>query len=169
MHNKLFVGDNSIAVTGGRNIGDEYFQASTALEFGDFDIAVAGPMVRQLSQTFDLFWNDRLVIPVEAQPLGKPSAADLDACRAALALHKEKMGSPAYPGSLAKGDPLRDIVTGKQPLVWAKATIAYDTPDKASTVNGDQPGRLLWKRVANAAESAKSDLIIVSPIRAGPA
>ena len=92
MHNKLFVGDNSIAVTGGRNIGDEYFQASTALEFGDFDLAVAGPMVRELSRTFDLFWNDRLAIPVEAQPLGKPSAADLDACRTALALHEAKMG-----------------------------------------------------------------------------
>ena len=29
MHNKLFIGDNAIAVTGGRNVGDEYFQAST--------------------------------------------------------------------------------------------------------------------------------------------
>ncbi len=162
MHNKLFVGDNSIAVTGGRNIGDEYFQASTALEFGDFDLAVAGPMVRDLSRTFDLFWNDRLAIPVEAQPLGKPSAADLDACRTALALHEAKMGS-VYPGSRAKGDLLQDILTGKQSLVWAKASLAYDSPDKASTVNGDQPGQLMWRRVAQVAESAKSDLIIVSP------
>ena len=94
MHNKLFVGDNSIAVTGGRNIGDEYFQASTALEFGDFDLAVVGPMVRELSHTFDLFWNDRLAIPVEAQPLGKPTAADLDACRAALALTSRRWRPP---------------------------------------------------------------------------
>jgi putative cardiolipin synthase len=81
MHNKLFIGDNAIAVTGGRNIGDEYFQASTELEFGDFDLAVAGPMVRDLSRTFDIFWNDRLAIPVEAQPLGKPSRDDLAAAR----------------------------------------------------------------------------------------
>ena len=102
-----------------------------------------------LSQTFDLFWNDRLAVPVEAQPLGKPSAADLDACRAALAQHKEKMESSVYLGSLAKGDPLQDILSGKQPLVWAKSALAYDSPDKASTVNGDQPGRLMWKRVAS--------------------
>ena len=72
MHNKLFVGDNAIAVTGGRNVGDEYFQASTELEFGDFDLAVAGPMVRKLSQSFDVYWNDRLAVPVDAQPLGRP-------------------------------------------------------------------------------------------------
>jgi putative cardiolipin synthase len=59
MHNKLFVGDNAVAITGGRNIGDEYFQASIDREFGDFDLAVAGPMVRQLSQSFDTYWNDR--------------------------------------------------------------------------------------------------------------
>jgi putative cardiolipin synthase len=47
--------------------------------------------------------------------------------------------------------------------VWAKSALAYDSPDKASTVNGDQPGQLMWKRVALAAESVKSDLIIVSP------
>ena len=46
MHNKLFIGDNAIAVTGGRNVGDAYFQASSQIEFGDFDLAVVGPMVR---------------------------------------------------------------------------------------------------------------------------
>ena len=153
MHNKLFVGDNAIAVTGGRNIGDEYFQASTALEFGDFDLAVAGPMVRELSRTFDLFWNDRLAIPVEAQPLGKPSAADLDACRAALARCTRRRWRPRCTcARCAKGDLLQDILSGKQPLVWAKASLAYDSPDKASTVNGDQPGQLMWRRVAAAAE-----------------
>ena len=163
MHNKLFVGDNSIAVTGGRNVGDEYFQASTALEFGDFDLAIAGPMVRDLSRTFDLFWNDRLAVPVEAQPLGKPSAADLAACRAALAEHNQKMKDSEFLGSLAKGDPVQDLLSGKKSLVWAKSALAYDSPDKASTVNGDQRGQLMWKRVAVAAKSVKSDLIIVSP------
>jgi len=163
MHNKLFIADNSIAVTGGRNIGDEYFQASTALEFGDFDLAVAGPMVRDLSRTFDLFWNDRLAVPVEAQPLGKPSAADLAACRATLAEHKQKMKDSEFLASLANGDPVQDLLSGKKSLIWAKSALAYDSPDKASTINGDQPGQLMWKRVRAAAESTKSDLIIVSP------
>ncbi len=163
MHNKLFVADNAIAVTGGRNIGDEYFQASTELEFGDFDLAVAGPMVRDLSRTFDIFWNDRLAIPVEAQPLGNPSPTDLDAARAALAGHKAKSATSVYVATLAKGDPVAEMLSGKRPLVWAKSTLAYDSPDKASTLNGEHPGQLIWKRVAVATESVKSDLIIVSP------
>src|SRR6185369_8917928 len=126
MHNKLFIADNSIAITGGRNIGDEYFQASSELEFGDFDLAVAGPMVRDLSGTFDLFWNDRLAIPVEAQPLGKPSATDLEKARAALAEHREKSASSVYVSTLGNGDQLAEMLSGKRRLVWAKATLAYD-------------------------------------------
>jgi putative cardiolipin synthase len=164
MHNKLFVGDNAVAVTGGRNVGDEYFQASTELEFGDFDLAVAGPMVNELSRTFDLFWNDRLAIPVEAQPLGNPSAADLEKARAALAEHRAKSASSVYVTTLAKGDQLAEMPSGKRPLVLGhKAALAYDSPDKASTLNGEHAGQLMWKRVAAATESVKSDLIIVSP------
>ena len=75
MHNKLFIGDNAIAITGGRNVGDTYFQASTVVNLGDFDLAVAGPMVRVLSQSFDVYWNDRLAIPVEiSMPRSLPAA-----------------------------------------------------------------------------------------------
>jgi cardiolipin synthase C len=163
MHNKLFIADNAIAVTGGRNVGDEYFQASTELEFGDFDLAVVGPVVRQLSHSFDVYWNDRLAVPVDALPSGKPTAKDLDACRASLAAHKLKMDSSPYVRSLPSTDKVAAILSGRLPLVWAKAVIAYDTPDKAATVSGEQPGHLMWKRVATMAEMAKSELIIVSP------
>jgi putative cardiolipin synthase len=163
MHNKLFIGDNAVAVTGGRNIGDAYFQASTQMEFGDFDLAVVGPMVRELSKSFDMYWNDRLAIPVETLPLGKPSGADLEACRKALAAHKEKMATSAYVLSLPKQDLLAEALAAKPPLVWAKAALAYDTPDKAQVERGDQPGRLMWHRVAEAVEGAQRDLILVSP------
>jgi putative cardiolipin synthase len=163
MHNKLFIGDNAVAVSGGRNIGDEYFQASTESQFGDIDLAVVGPMVRQLSQSFDVYWNDRLAVPVQAQPLGTPSAADLEACRKALAEHKQNAASSEYVRSIPKHDPLAAMTAANSRLVWAKAMLAYDTPDKASTVNGDHPGRLMWKRVAAAAAATTNELVIVSP------
>ncbi len=163
MHNKLFIGDNAIAVTGGRNIGDEYFQASTVVNFGDFDLVVAGPTVRSLSHSFDVYWNDKLAIPVETLPLGKPTQADLDGCRKMLTAHKEKMATSDYVRSLPAGDVLADILSGKKPLVWAKATLAYDPPDKAQVERDGEPGRLMWQRVAQAVESAQRELIIVSP------
>jgi putative cardiolipin synthase len=163
MHNKLFIGDNAIAVTGGRNIGDAYFQASSQIEFGDFDLAVVGPMVRGLSKSFDLYWNDKLAIPVETLPLGKPSEAELETDRTALAAHKDKMAASSYIQSLPKRDFLAEALAGKPPLVWAKATLAYDTPDKGQVERGDQPGRLMWHRVAEEVGRTQRDLIIVSP------
>jgi cardiolipin synthase C len=163
MHNKLFIGDNAVAITGGRNIGDEYFQASSTVEFGDFDLAVGGPMVAQLSGSFDLYWNDRLAVPVETLTLGRASERDLETCRAKLAEHNLSMATSDYVRSLPAQDLLADMLSGKQRLVWAKAVFAYDTPDKAQTAAAERPGRLMWNRVAKAAEGATEELIIVSP------
>jgi putative cardiolipin synthase len=163
MHNKLFIADNAIAITGGRNIGDAYFQASSQVELGDFDLAVVGPMVQHLSHSFDKYWNDKLAIPVETLPLAKPTEADLEACRKALAAHKEKMATSNYVRSLPKRDLLAEALSGKLPLVWAKAQLAYDTPDKAQVERDDEPGHLMWHRVAEAVEGTKHDLILVSP------
>jgi len=163
MHNKLFIGDNAIAITGGRNVGDEYFQASNQVEFGDFDLVAAGPMVRELSQSFDTFWNDKLSVPVEALPLGKPPDSNLEKARKALSEHAETMASSEYLRSLSKRDLLADIVSGKQPLLWTTAVLAYDSPDKAQVVSGEQRGHFMWKRVAEAVGAAKRDLVIVTP------
>ena len=46
MHNKAFIADNSVAIVGGRNIGDEYFGASTDANFYDMDIITVGPIAR---------------------------------------------------------------------------------------------------------------------------
>ena len=129
---------------------------------GDFDLAVVGPMVGALSRTFDLYWNDRLAIPVENLPLGRPTAKDLEACRHDLARHTEKMIASEYMRSLPGRNILEEILSGK-PLTWAKATLAYDPPDKAQNERDNHPGRLMWQRVAEAAERAQRDLIIISP------
>ncbi len=65
MHNKLLVVDNSVALIGGRNIGNQYFQIDPESQFADYDVFSAGPIVEQLSATFDEFWNSRFAIPAE--------------------------------------------------------------------------------------------------------
>jgi len=88
MHNKVFIVDNAMAIVGGRNIGDEYFQAATAYEFGDFDVVAVGPAVQQVSASFDAFWNSPLSIPVQALEGGRARASDLEQLRATLAAHR---------------------------------------------------------------------------------
>ena len=91
MHNKLFVVDNEIGIVGGRNVGDEYFQGGRDFEFGDYDVIAAGPIVNQVSNSFDAFWNSPMAIPIEALAEGKPSAQDLDDYRGVLAAHHAQM------------------------------------------------------------------------------
>jgi putative cardiolipin synthase len=65
MHNKSWIADNRVALAGGRNLGDEYFHASRELNFVDLDFAMVGPVVRDVSASFDRYWNARSVVPVE--------------------------------------------------------------------------------------------------------
>ena len=57
MHNKLFVADGAIALLGGRNIGDQYFQVDPESQFADDDVFVTGPVVPTLAGTFEQFWD----------------------------------------------------------------------------------------------------------------
>jgi putative cardiolipin synthase len=63
MHNKSFIADNKIAIVGGRNIGDEYFDAGKVSNFRDLDLLAIGPVVEQASRSFDAYWNDKAAFP----------------------------------------------------------------------------------------------------------
>ena len=66
MHNKLMVMDNAVAIVGGRNMSDPYFEVHPEFNYRDLDIAAAGPVVRDLSNVFDRFWNGEWSVPISA-------------------------------------------------------------------------------------------------------
>jgi putative cardiolipin synthase len=165
MHNKLFVVDNSIALIGGRNGGDEYFQIDPEAQLGDDDLFTAGPLVKQLSATFDEFWQCALSIPIEALAGGKPTGQELDAFRALLESHRQQLKEDgvAYATRIASGEPFADIISGKLPLVWAHAQLVYDSPEKRRVEKGEMVGRLMHRAVADAASAANTELLMISP------
>ena len=75
MHNKLFLADNMVGIAGGRNLGDAYFDGLDSDNFIDLDMMAGGAVVRQLSRSFDTYWNDHRAYPVESLL----SLAELDA------------------------------------------------------------------------------------------
>jgi putative cardiolipin synthase len=172
MHNKLFVVDNEIGIVGGRNVGDEYFKGGRDFEFGDYDIIAAGPIVNQISNSFDAYWNSPMAIPIEALAEGKPTAQALDDYRGVLTLHHARMveADAPYMRTLAAGEPLAAMLGGKSSLVWAKAEVIYDSPEKGKVQDGEQRGRLLRHRLGEVANAVKAELLIVSPyLVPGPA
>ena len=66
MHNKIFVADNAVAITGGRNLGETYFGQSTGANFVDIDVLASGRITRDLSTSFDQYWNSPLAYPVQS-------------------------------------------------------------------------------------------------------
>ena len=56
MHNKAFIADNQAAVIGGRNVGDEYFGAGEGTHMADLDLVAVGPVIADLSRSFDAYW-----------------------------------------------------------------------------------------------------------------
>ncbi|MFW1806306.1 phospholipase D family protein, partial [Acinetobacter baumannii] len=75
MHNKLIIADGAIAVTGGRNISSEYFDASESFQFTDMDVLFFGRSVNRANEVFTEFWNFELSYPIE-QFISKGTAQD---------------------------------------------------------------------------------------------
>jgi putative cardiolipin synthase len=164
MHNKLLVVDNAVAILGGRNIGDEYFQtAPRDVEFGDYDVFAAGPIVRKLSETFDAYWNSAIAIPLAAFARDNSAAAWLAEYRAELEEHRRRMQDTDYVRQLATGQPFAGMLSGTVPLVWSEAQVVCDPPEKAIAEDGDATSRPYRSALAQAAAALQSELLLVTP------
>jgi phosphatidylserine/phosphatidylglycerophosphate/cardiolipin synthase-like enzyme len=64
MHNKLFLVDDEVGIAGGRNYEDRYYDWDPQLDFLDRDVLVAGPAAREMAESFDIFWNHPLSVPL---------------------------------------------------------------------------------------------------------
>ena len=187
MHNKIFVADNAVAITGGRNLGETYFGQGEATNFIDADVLAAGRIARELSHSFDLYWNNPLAYPVQslmtaeqleamkppaaAPPTGQVKPVNGEAGASAG-------GAPAKPaksavrkvtaldGSVSVAEPLPDSTNlALLEWIWAPSTLLVDKASKiaadADEVEASQDTTVdgLLQLMAE----AKSDLLIVSP------
>ncbi|MCK9382343.1 MAG: phospholipase D family protein [Sulfuritalea sp.] len=165
MHNKLLVVDNAIALIGGRNIGDQYFQIAPDSQFADDDVFAAGPIATQLSATFDEFWNNALSIPAAALSGEKSSHFALVEHREELNVQRQELKAEGieYVQRIATGEPFNGMISGRLPLIWAHAELISDSPDKKQVENGSMVGRLMHRAVANATATVQSELLMVTP------
>ena len=169
MHNKLLVVDNAVAMVGGRNIGNQYFQMDPESQFADDDVFVVGPLVTTLSASFDEFWNSPLAIPAPAlSALAKGSPPGQHEQRRKSKRHAPELDTLQTDGvdyglKLASGEPYAGMLSGRLPLVWARAEVLSDSPGKRQVVSGSAAGRLLMPEVTEAARAVQTELIVVTP------
>ncbi|GGD26419.1 phospholipase D family protein [Hyunsoonleella pacifica] len=60
MHNKTFIVDDQVVITGGRNIANEYFDYDHEYNFRDRDILLIGKTSKTVKTSFETFWNSEL-------------------------------------------------------------------------------------------------------------
>ncbi len=161
MHNKVMIADNEAAIVGGRNIGDEYFGASSDLAMGDLDVLVHGPIVRKVSSAFDEFWNAESSYSIE-QLTGHPAdPSALADYRAKLDEYiKSEHDSPYV--VQARERLAKVLAVGDADFSWGQATLLYDDPSKVTRDPNDPQGHLMTRF---AALNLKPDheMLIISP------
>ena len=160
MHNKSFIVDNQVAIVGGRNIAVEYFQLETSGEFIDFDMLMTGPVVRDVSSSFDTYWNNELAIPMEALSKGP----DRGAIQQEIALVREEMakaGDSIY-AEAVNSPLLRQFSENELDPYMADARMIVDDPHKLRVeISEDQ--QIVGTEIAKVLSNAKQEIIIFTP------
>ena len=139
MHNKSFIMDNTFAIIGGRNIGNKYFGISADVNFRDLDVLAAGPIVKDISHSFDVFWNSEWAIPIQAISKKQPSAKDVHKGLQNLQEYIDEHKDFPYRIHRTQEEIYQRMNAAKEDLIWADAEILYDDPaKKIDTVTGYQ-------------------------------
>jgi phosphatidylserine/phosphatidylglycerophosphate/cardiolipin synthase-like enzyme len=161
MHNKLLVADNSLAITGGRNVADEYFGRADAANFIDLDTLVAGPAVRELSAAFDAYWNSEQVYPVASL---LPADHDAPAAARAFGAAADAMTTDvpvASTDAFGRSGIAQQLAEGRLALLPGHASVLADAPDKAATA---QPADgSVVRRHAELLRAAHDEVLVASP------
>lgn len=164
MHNKSWIADNRLAIVGGRNIGDEYFAASDAVNFIDLDFAMIGPVVRDASASFDRYWNSSAAYPIEALNPKALSPDVIDRLRERLASHAKETEQSRYARSLRADEAIQRMVGGEWPMQWAREfEFVSDDPRKITMSKRDIQNTHVGAALAPMIEAAQTRLSIISP------
>jgi len=163
MHNKLWIADNAAAIIGGRNLGDVYFDAGTDVNFSDMDVLAAGAVVRDLSRSFDAYWNDPMSVPIQAFVSADPGPATAVAFERKLERNLQAFQDGAYARALRDSDLGARLLAGALPLVAAPAQAIYDLPAPPPARGSSPTPGVFPPRIRELIESARIEIVLVSP------
>jgi phosphatidylserine/phosphatidylglycerophosphate/cardiolipin synthase-like enzyme len=184
MHNKLFVADNAAAVAGGRNMADEYMMNAAGSNFVDMDVFAAGPVVRELSNEFDHYWNSEVVYPVARIAHSALTPAQLQQNFERLTATALPPRAPLIPadGKIANAEagepsevplewvpmlnlPFELADRRLSPLLWADARVLSDPLSKTEGLNEREHSikGTVTEGVIRWFETARTSIKMVSP------
>ncbi|MGD9387362.1 MAG: phospholipase D family protein [Gammaproteobacteria bacterium] len=168
MHNKSFTADNQVTIIGGRNIAGEYFGARRDSQFADLDVMAIGPVVDEVSDSFDLYWSHERAMPL---PAFAKMPEDLDAALATVRRQLDQSIEEIYAEEDYRlyGDALRAKVMASldaggdtDALTWAPYVLTVDSPDKTYKKRAETAESIMTG-LSDSLSGAQNEILLISP------
>ena len=126
MHNKLYIADDSFMISGGRNIGEDYFEYLAPDVFRSRDLMGVGPIADAGSDAFDMFWNSEWTVPIAMIVDPVPTEDEARAFKQTLdTAGEDKANYP--PGYSEVGAIDQASARLEAELMWGPSRLLYDT------------------------------------------
>jgi len=161
MHNKSFTADNQATIIGGRNVGDEYFDADdgNGMLFADLDVLAIGPAVSDVSRDFDRYWASESAYPLGLLlPAASPEAVRREAAAARARIPETERAT--YSSAVATARLMPALLHGTQAFDWSRVTMLSDDP--AKVLGRAATESHVWPRLKEAVGTPQRELLLVS-------
>ena len=166
MHNKTFIVDGKVVITGGRNIANEYFDYDHEYNFRDRDVLLLGKVAGDVNKSFIDFWQSDLSVAVldlaKEVPDGIPDPARYDrlhlyACNPENFWPQVRTQIENLPSTFA-------TLKSSGRLVWVDSvTFVSDAPGKNDGSQGLGGGGLSTDALIGLLKTAKHSIDIQTP------
>jgi putative cardiolipin synthase len=163
MHNKIFIADGIVAILGGRNLADEYFDLHADFEFRDLDVLAAGPVVTGANQIFDAFWNGPDAIPISGLKPKPDAEKMLQDGRDRLTEHRARMQGTAYADAVRETELAQQVLSHSMQWAFAKGQVYGNAPNVTEPEGDAPPPLTLADQLREVFYSAKQELLASSP------
>lgn len=166
MHNKTFIVDDQLIITGGRNIADEYFDYDHEYNFRDRDIFLIGDPKLQVRSSFSEFWDSEL--SVDVLELAKEVPARVNDKNKFAPLHQYSCNPenfwPEIRQSIENLPLAFDKIKASNKITWLDSIeFVSDLPGKNEESKGLGGGGITTSKLIELVENAKESIDIQSP------
>jgi putative cardiolipin synthase len=162
MHTKTYTVDDQATIVGGRNIGDEYFDADPDLVFSDNDVMVVGPAANEVSTEFNEYWNSDYAYPVSTL-VAPATPKDLKALRHESGDLHAQSATTNYLRAARDGSFANALRAGSVEFHWSPGGIIKDSWRKRDKSYAGWHDDLLITQLKTHIEMASTEIIIISP------
>ncbi|WP_394129658.1 phospholipase D family protein [Shewanella maritima] len=164
MHNKIFLVDGKIAITGGRNIADEYFGFDHSYNFRDRDVFLAGKVVSSIETSFEQYWNSNISVSVQQLVDDNPYTSNPDFST----LHSYACNPENFHPDIRRGieqvpQTFNELIAAGKFLFLDNVEYVADEPGKNDQTSFLSGGSITRSKLIELAQSASNNILIQTP------